>query len=240
MNVKIAVVYHGEPKLCSTVIDRSDIFVPIMAGSIWNKKKFDFPNMLYDNVGDNISWLNPYINEITAIYWVGRHLDMLGNPDYVGINHYRRLFDPNDVVKHLNPDTLLVNEEEIMLPTVDFLDMCHGLGPYVVELSDKIIDKNDAAMQKLFFEFLVSKVYFGRNLFVVPKNVMINLADNIQNLLMTVAKDICFDMYGTPAARSIGFIMERMVGFYFLTLVRRNGYKARPTTYYYLEEEDFL
>ena len=216
MNIKIAVVYNGEPKLCNEVKQRPDIYVPILAGRRWNHKSYDIPNLLYDDVGDNISWLNPYINEITALYWIGHHLDQLGNPDFIGLQHYRRLFDLNDVLPHVNEDTLILNQETIMLPTVDFLELCHSVGRYLIFISRKALKLDDPILAKLFRQFVFSRTYYSRNLFIVSKEVLLGVVEYISNLLRYVVKDINFDMLGTPGARKIGFILERMVGFYFM------------------------
>ena len=47
-------------------------------------------NMIGDDTGDNISELNRNFNELTAIYWAWKNYDKLGNPDYIGLAHYRR------------------------------------------------------------------------------------------------------------------------------------------------------
>lgn len=47
---------------------------------------------LGDNTGDNISDLNLYINEITALYWFWKN----ANDSVVGLCHYRRFFTESD------------------------------------------------------------------------------------------------------------------------------------------------
>lgn len=49
-------------------------------------------NTIGDDTGDNISKLNGYYNEMTILYWVWKNYEKIGNPDYVGFDHYRRHF----------------------------------------------------------------------------------------------------------------------------------------------------
>lgn len=49
---------------------------------------------LFDD--DNISDLNRYVNEMTAVYWLWKHYDKIGNPAYIGLSHYRRFFAFNE------------------------------------------------------------------------------------------------------------------------------------------------
>ena len=63
-------------------------------------------NMIGDDTGDNISELNRDVNEWSAIYWVWKNYDKIDNPDYIGLCHYRRLFDFSDVIKTSNNSLL--------------------------------------------------------------------------------------------------------------------------------------
>lgn len=83
-STKLFVIYH-------TPFDdiSSDIYAPICVGN----KKDSFPsNYLRDDVGDNIANKNYFYNEMTAIYWVYKHINEFADVDYFGFVHYRRLF----------------------------------------------------------------------------------------------------------------------------------------------------
>lgn len=92
--IKILVAYHKSADLIS-----NDIYIPINVGrsllneNVNNNYNWLVNNMIGDNTGENISELNGEYNELTAIYWAWKNPEKLGNPDYIGLNHYRRLFN---------------------------------------------------------------------------------------------------------------------------------------------------
>ena len=57
----------------------------IHAGHTLAKEDFGY---LGDDTGENISRLNPYLNEITALYWLWKHT----RHNLIGFVHYRRFF----------------------------------------------------------------------------------------------------------------------------------------------------
>lgn len=102
-NVKILLVSHKPFK-----VPKGEYFVPIHAGrSIAMEKSKDgkidkddldwmLKNTIGDDTGDNISDKNRYYSECSALYWAWKNYDALGNPDYIGLMHYRRHFIFND------------------------------------------------------------------------------------------------------------------------------------------------
>lgn len=94
-DVKIFVTYKDKHKII-----KSDIITPIQTGRAIADEKFE--GMIGDDTGDNISFLNDNFCELTAIYWVWRHYEEIGNPEYVGFMHYRRHFLFGQ--KHYNPN----------------------------------------------------------------------------------------------------------------------------------------
>ena len=114
-SIKILVGYHKPAELL-----KDDILTPIHLGRALateaskdgNISKDDYKwmceNMIGDDTGDNISYLNRYLNELTGIYWAWKNYDKLGNPDYIGYVHYRRLFlfDERDIYLFKNKSYL--------------------------------------------------------------------------------------------------------------------------------------
>lgn len=88
-SVRIFVLQHAPCDLPS-VFDNRDVYSPIQCGSAIHDH---LDGCIRDAEGDNISALNVHFNEMTAIYWVVKHYEELGNPEYVGFDHYRRFLN---------------------------------------------------------------------------------------------------------------------------------------------------
>ncbi|WP_298497297.1 DUF4422 domain-containing protein, partial [uncultured Helicobacter sp.] len=96
-NVKILVSYHKP-----SVLFKDEVLTPIHLGRALSKEahkdgkvsdeEYEWlcENMIGDDTGENISHLNRYFNEMTGIYWAWKNYDKLGNPEYIGLCHYRR------------------------------------------------------------------------------------------------------------------------------------------------------
>ena len=99
IKTKILVTYHQPAPLLE-----GDMFVPINGGRANLKTKLannniseeDYTwlldNTVGDDTGENISKENGRYNEMTVLYWAWKNYEKLGNPDYIGLMHYRRHF----------------------------------------------------------------------------------------------------------------------------------------------------
>ena len=97
--LKILVAYH-KPFL----LQKSDVYTPIHVGrelaiqkyknGQMFKKDYDWliNNMIGDNTGENVSLKNFELCETTALYWAWKNYEQIGNPEYIGLAHYRRVF----------------------------------------------------------------------------------------------------------------------------------------------------
>lgn len=80
-NFCVYVVTHKDPKLDAL----PEGYKIIHAGHAQAKEDFGY---LGDDTGDNISRLNLYLNEVTALYWIWKNT----SHTIIGLNHYRRFF----------------------------------------------------------------------------------------------------------------------------------------------------
>ncbi len=146
--IKILVGYHKPSPLL-----KSDILVPIHLGRAlateaskdgqMSQEEYQWmlDNMIGDDTSDNISHLNRYLNEMAGIYWAWKNYDQLGNPDYIGFMHYRRLLDFTNKsaslpISPLNlPYTYYISKnyikkygyaEKTLLKSINGADICHA------------------------------------------------------------------------------------------------------------------
>ena len=79
MNIKILVAVHKNYRMPD-----DPMYLPVFVG----KEIHPTVNHTFqgDNTGDNISKKNPHYNELTALYWGWKNLDV----DALGLVHYRR------------------------------------------------------------------------------------------------------------------------------------------------------
>lgn len=94
--LKLLICYHKKD-----VLLKDDVLTPIHVGRALARErlgenspqfKWFADNMIGDDTGENISRKNSSYNELTAVYWAWKNYDKLGDPDYIGLMHYRRHF----------------------------------------------------------------------------------------------------------------------------------------------------
>ena len=81
MDIKVMVAAHKPYWM-----PEDDVYLPVQVGAAG--KASIAPGWQRDDEGENISALNPYYCELTALYWAWKNL----RADYVGLCHYRRYF----------------------------------------------------------------------------------------------------------------------------------------------------
>jgi len=99
-NAKIFIITHTSAAFLS---DDDGVYEPLHVGrAVMDEPSKDLGrpheghrnaclSLTGDNTGDNISYLNRYLNELTGHYWVWKNFD-LASVEFVGFCHYRRYF----------------------------------------------------------------------------------------------------------------------------------------------------
>ena len=252
MNAKILVVYH---KPSARV--QNEVFAPILVGAGKNEEYSQFFEGAYrDNDGDNISGKNGLYNEMTAIYWAWKNYDRLGNPDYIGLNHYRRFFvfenskNPYRETAEIDGKfygKIAYSQENVdkILQSGDFVAPIPSSRQSVrlnyarahriedLEVVQKIVDEkypDYSAAAKAYFDG--KKTYF-HNMFIFDKRTFFEYCEWIFGIL--------FEFERTAATLPERmFISERLTGVFF-TKLEQDGKKAvlLPTLYITGKKQSF-
>lgn len=198
---------------------------------------------------ENISKVNRSVGFLTGTYWAWKNYEKLGNPEYFGSFGYRRLFMPNFLKKIQNYD-LIIPKRDIQKPNLqDFFIQSHGQKAYetmrdvVARLYPDMICDWDAYMQLnsgYMFEIYVLKkeLFFDFCQWIFPLLFEI-LKSDISALMPsgaekdkivrffadTKAEYLCnYDNFELYQKRSVGFMMERLTGFYLEMLSKRYAF----------------
>ena len=245
MNVKVVVAYHpGCDKTIGFMPKKyPNVFYPVLGGSYKYSEGSDnfFDNIPKDNLGDNISELNFRFSEHTQLYWLYKHLYYLGNPDMVGLCHYRRYMDLD--YDNLDPSVIYLRRD----PTIriesskDTILCWNGQ-----EISEYILDLflNDMPMYKDAMELTLSDYrFYDKSMFVVNRSVFLEYMEFVTKcyrLFMTPGVDKQIEQWyydGHPKAetylfkRGISYFLEMIHAIYF-TQQQLRGHKiilAQPT-----------
>ncbi len=68
-----------------------------------------------DDTGNNVSELNPYINELTVTYWAWKNT----RSDYVGFSHYHRYFLKDNHIMTMNEAIEVLEDYDILVRDLD-------------------------------------------------------------------------------------------------------------------------
>ena len=80
------------------------MYFPIRGGNSLEQDQWCVDHAESDAGGDDISCLNPLLNEMTSIYWFWKNKQL---PDYVGFNHYRRFFPRESISDYADYDIII-------------------------------------------------------------------------------------------------------------------------------------
>lgn len=181
---------------------------------------------LRDDIGDNISALNPWINECTALYWIWKHSCY----DYIGLCHYRRLFLYNDDVTGGVNNILWPSEAMNYLRYYDIIvARIHGnyeengvLNTLAYKVESKAITNGLKIVRNLleerqpeyvttFNNVLHGVAIFPCNMFVTSRTIFNDYCEWLFSFIIDAAKAFDISDYDEYSKRVIGFIAERML-----------------------------
>jgi len=249
-NIKILVCYHKPAYLI-----KDDIFIPIHLGRILATQaskdgkmsqedyQWMLDNMIGDDTGDNISELNRLFNEMSAVYWAWKNYDKLGNPDYIGINHYRRFFNfpclisDNKICFEHNELYEAISQADIICDKFfsydkglyqHYLDHQNwGFNPIFFDEVLKILssDKNYAKFQHAFTNNQTGPLF---NCFIMPREVFFDYCKWIFPVIFELYQRFKDFPYEEKEKRNIAWMSERLTCAYIYCCSEKYKIKQIP------------
>ncbi|WKF84751.1 DUF4422 domain-containing protein [Lacticaseibacillus pantheris] len=178
-----------------------------------------------DNVGENISILNPNFSELTATYWLWKNC----NADYKGLVHYRRYFtmhkprSPFHVGKFRDVMTTsqwgdLLAEFPVVLPSqrhyyVETLyshyQHSHNIEP--LDITRGIIQRDFHEYLDSFDEVMQRKSAHMFNMFVMRADYYDDYSSWLFRILFELQNRVDISDYSVQEARVFGYISELLL-----------------------------
>lgn len=180
-----------------------------------------------DDFDGGISEYNRRIGFLTGTYWAWKNYEKLGNPEYFGSFGYRRVFKPDFLIDIKKYDLILPKALHFTCSSIKKqMIMFHGtpLLNYMLAVFDKVYPNEKSNLLNYFDG---ENGYFWE-LYIMKKNIFFDFCAWIFPLLFEYLK---FDsiQLSDKDERDIGFIMERLTGYYCYKLVQNNLLKIKHT-----------
>ena len=218
---------------------KSNILTPIHLGRDIAKEKSkdgiisdaDYQWLLDNCVGDdgfsdNISKYNRRVGFLTGTYWAWKNYGKLGNPEYFGSFGYRRLLNPDFIEVLDDFDVILPKKRSLNLETIkeQFIrynneSVCRNMEVFSLIYPDEL--------ENLEEYFSQTAGYFDE-LYVFKRNIFFDFCAWIFPLLFECLKHT---QIALPKGdlRDVGFIMERLTGYYCYKLAKNEKIKFFET-----------
>jgi len=209
----------------TTILDEfkdADVYVKIGGGGF--SEGVDFT----DDTGDNISQYNAYLNDFTNLYWIRSNYEKIGNPEYIGHDHYRRVLRYNRYA--LRPDMIQCKVEEGDLTIYEYYVKYHVKGDIDLFMSE--FSKEFPQLSGPLGEFMSQKTNYPCEIFVMHRDLFFEYMDFLKKCI-----GICLRIFSAEdlekrdkyQKRAPGFIMERMTSFWIYMKKTAGGVKVIDT-----------
>lgn len=238
MEVKVLVAAHK-----NYAMPKDNLYLPVFVG------KAIHPNVNHsfqgDNTGNNISKKNPYYNELTAIYWGWKNLDL----DAMGLVHYRRYLSLNhkksldDVLSRSQAVALLKNHDIILPPKRRYyIETIES--HYLHSHKHKPLEVLGQVIAQKYPEYLPSyQKVMGRtwahmfNMFIMKREPLNEYCKWLFAVLGEVEQRIDISNYSTYEQRVYGFLSEPLLDVW---LDQHPEYSTTEVNYVFMEHTNWL
>jgi len=185
--------------------------------------KWLYQNCIGDDFEGGISEYNRRIGFLTGTYWAWKNYEKLGNPEYFGSFGYRRLFAPS-FLAHLKEYDLIVPEKRhLNLETIrEQFIRYHGKELFE-RLKSVFVQVYPDAKEDFEVYFEQTSGYFDE-IYVMKKEIFFDFCQWIFRLLFAFLKETPIKLPNNDL-RDIGFMAERLTGYYLNQLILKNKLK---------------
>lgn len=180
-------------------------FTPIVKNKVYkiltcSDKEFDTQlPVLRDYTGDNISDKNLMYNEYTGLYWLWKNYQL---KDYVGLNHYRRIYNWTDNVPDI--DQIFKTHDIILNEPIVFSDIIkeehnnytwygywHNIEDFY--LLEDIINTYFSEYKDGFNKMKNAEYIYNSSMFIMRKNMFIEYCEFVFSVLGQFVKQRGFN-----------------------------------------------
>lgn len=194
-----------------------ELYVPILVGAVKNYE----PGINYqrDDDGENISAKNPNYNELTAMYWAWKNLDV----DVIGLEQYRRLLSESKKRK-LDSELTKTQVEDllkiapIVLPKKrnyyiesNYSHYVHAHHREPLDETRKVILEKYPEYVRSFDQVMKSKKAHMFNMMIMKKKYFDAYAQWLFAILFEVENRIDTTDYSIQEARVFGYLSELLL-----------------------------
>ena len=201
-----------------------------------------------DDTGDNISDLNVYLNELTALYWMWKN----SSDTIVGLCHYRRFFtlgdekfsrekilSKDDALKILETHDMIVSRLFYGVMTQrEFIE--HDCGKQLAKIGEAIFRKHLLRVHPDYvdaFDFVMnSKAIYKCHLFITRREILDAYCKWLFAFLLDVTDEtlqlVPLDEFSFTPRRLIAFFAERML----MTWLFKQRLRLKELTFMFVEE----
>lgn len=238
MKVKVIVATHK-----NVAMPTDPLYLPVFVG----KDLHPDVNHTFqgDNTGDNISKENAHYNELTAIYWGWKNLDV----DALGLVHYRRYLSLNKK-KSLNAilseqqTEKLLNQYDIILPQKRNYYIETNESHYLHAHEHEPFNVMRQVIQQEYpeyedaFETVMKRTWAHMfNMFIMKKQPLNKYLTWLFAVLHKVEERIDISSYSPYEQRVYGFLSELLLDVW---LIKHPQYKTHDVKYVFMEHTNWL
>lgn len=183
------------------------MYLPIHVGAA-GKESIGYQR---DDEGENISSLNPYFCELTGFYWAWKNL----KDDYIGLVHYRRLFEMNGRTLKQNQIEPYLGKIKIFTPKkrrywIESLKTHYDHTHYPEHLSiTKEVLVNKYPEYESAFDKAVNRTWgYMFNMMIIERSLLDDYCTWLFDILFDVFKRIDTTNYPAFTKRYVGRMSE--------------------------------